>query len=293
MITKRRFSISMTWKLVFGFLIFCCFSINAQEIKKGEKKMVDAIFEVNSVVCPSFMGFGVEWDPGVWYLRNPTTALTEEDWALLANRISWMRIPVVRIMMQTKWCYLGGEKYDWETPAMKLLYRHLDLCQKQGIKVILTDWGCEPGWLKAPDITDVGDPRYAKAIGTYMNHLLNTKKYTCIKYFVMGNEPNLEVKEFSRWKKGAEQVSKAFVNHGLEGKVGFMGSDESENQSWHRQAVDQLQTQIAAYDFHRYARKEELTSGSLYELIRAEWAYALTKDPQAQKKQCLLSRIRG
>ena len=47
----------------------------------------------------------------------------------------------------------GRGKFDWDRPEMKNIYRYLDVCQNQGITVILTDWGCEPGWLKVPGIT--------------------------------------------------------------------------------------------------------------------------------------------
>jgi len=167
---------------------------------------------------------------------------------------------------------------------MKNVYRYLDVCQKQGITVILTDWGCEPGWLKVPDIVDVGDPTYAAAIGTYMDHLVNGKGYSCIKYFVMVNEPNYEVKDFTRWKKGVENVAAEFTKRGLDKKVTFAGSDESNDEGWHRNAVDQLQKVLGAYDIHRYALADEVRSGALIEFFRAQWNYALQKDPGAKTK---------
>lgn len=144
----------------------------------GEEPMTLTI-DRNAVACPSFMGFGVEWDPGFWHEWNVKSGVTEADWDLVVKRIAWMKIPVVRMMMQVKWCRDGQGKYDWDRAEMKNVYRYLDVCQKQGLTVILTDWGCEPGWLKVPDIADVGDPKYATAIGTYMDYLLNQKGYTC------------------------------------------------------------------------------------------------------------------
>lgn len=279
-----------TFKIYFALgvlLVIFNFNLNAQEKKvkeTGEKPMSELVFEAKTIVCPSFMGFGVEWDPGVWRLADPKTTLSDADWELIIKRITWMKVPIVRMMMQTKWCYLDGGKFNFETPQMKLLYRHLDVCKKLGIKVILTDWGCEPKWLNVPGIENVGDPKYAKAIGTYMDHLVNKKGYSCIRYFVMVNEPNYEVKDFGRWKKGAEQVCAALAEHGLDKKISFMGSDESNDDNWHRQAVDQLQSKIGAYDFHRYAGENEVLSGQLYELIRTKWNYALAKDPQIKTK---------
>lgn len=251
-------------------------------------------FKRGVVACRSFMGFGVEWDPGVARLAEPAATLTDSDWDLIVKRISWMRIPVIRMMMQTKWCYRGGGQFDWESPEMKLLYRHLDVCARFGIKVILTDWGCERDWLRAPGIKSFADPNYADAIETYMDHLVNTRGYSCIKYFVLGNEPNLEVSDFTRWKKGVELVAAAFKKRGLNRKIGIAGSDESENQSWHRATVDELGDKLAAYDFHRYARHstsptlDEVRSGRLYELFETEWGYALARDPEAKAKPMIV-----
>lgn len=36
--------------------------------------------------------------------------------------------------------------------------------------MFLTDWGCERSWNIAPGIRDTADPKYAKTIGTYLDH---------------------------------------------------------------------------------------------------------------------------
>lgn len=245
---------------------------------------VSVAVDRNAVACKSFMGFGVEWDPGFWHEWNVKSGVTEADWDLVVKRIAWMKIPVVRMMMQVKWCRDDKGKFDWTRPEMKNVCRYLDVCQKQGITVILTDWGCEPNWLKVADISNVEDPKYAAAIGTYMDYLLNQKKYTCIKYFIMVNEPNYEVKDFNRWKKGVEQVMSEIKKRGLDKKIVFVGSDESSDESWHRNAVDQMQKILGAYDIHRYAPADQVRSGGLLDFYRTQWDYALAKDPKAGTK---------
>lgn len=276
---------------MYFFFLIISLHLNAQDLKKKEKEEKpenNIMFEAKTIVCPYFLGFGVEWDPGVWRLADPTTTLSDTDWQLVEKRISWMKVPVVRMMMQTKWCYVDGTNFDFETPQMKLLYRHLDVCKKLGITVILTDWGCEPKWLSVPGIANVADPKYTHAIGAYMYHLLNVKGYNCIRYFVLVNEPNYEVGDFARWKKGVEQVNASFIELGLDKKVKLMGSDESNNDDWHRQAVDQLQNKLGAYDFHRYANEEEVLSGKFYELVRSKWNYAHSKDSKISTKPLVI-----
>ncbi len=244
---------------------------------RGEEGLVAVELDPSTVICQKFMGFGVEWDSHSYN----DSGVTDEDFAVIRKRVEWMRLPIARIMMLTKWCYKGNGRYDWDDPQMKLLYRNLDVCQKLGTTVVLTDWGIEPVWTKTPDIEKVSDPKYAEVISTYMDHLLNTKKYTCIKYFILVNEPNLEVKDWNRWKKGVENVSAAFQAIGLAGKFTFMGSDQSNGDDWHRNAVDQLQNTFGAYDIHHYAKEDMVRTGGIFDYYKKNWDYALSRDPKA------------
>ena len=246
----------------------------------GEANMLRIEVKRDAVACRSFLGFGAEWDSRGY----DQAGVTAEDFAIIAKRVRWMRLPVARIMMQVKWCYRGRGKYDWDSAQMKALYRHLDVCEKLRTTVFLADWGCEPKWLNVPGIRNVADPKYAEAIGTYMHHLLNARRYTCIRYFIMVNEPNYEVGDFARWRKGVENVAAAFRKRGLDKKVAFAGSDHSNDERWHRQAVDQLRDTLGAYDVHRYASDREVRPGKLREYFRKQWLYALDRDPNARDK---------
>ena len=233
-----------------------------------------------NVICKKFMGFGSEWDSNDY----DASGVTGADFEVISKRVAWMRLPVARVMMQSKWCYQGNGRYDWNAPQMKALYRQLDVCQKLGIAVLLTDWGIEPPRLRTLDVTRVEDPRYAEIVANYMGYLLHTKGYTCIKYFILVNEPNYEVRDWDRWKAGVQHVSAAFHRKGLDGKVTLLGSDHSNADDWHRNAVDQLKNNLGGYDIHRYASPEETRSGALFDYIAANWQYALTNDSQAKEK---------
>lgn len=246
----------------------------------GQEAPLLVEIDTKDVICNRFLGFGAEWDSSSY----TKAGITEEDFSVIRERVEWMGLPVARIMMQTKWCYRGNGIYDWNNPDMKALYRHLDTCRSIGTTVFLTDWGCEPEWLQCPDVAKVNDPKYAEIIGTYMDHLVNRKGYTCIKYFIMVNEPNYEVKEWSRWKKGVENVFAEFQKRGLQKKVIFTGSDHSNNDNWHTMAVDQLQNILGAYDIHRYANDSDVRTGKLYDYFKKSWQYALSKDARAAFK---------
>jgi len=233
-----------------------------------------------SVACGNFLGFGAEWDSRGYNEHG----VTDEDFRLIADRIRWMRLPLVRTMMQTKWCYLGEGLFDWETLDMQGLYRHLDLCQRENVTVLLSDWGCEPEWLRIPGTRDVADPKYAEAIGTYMDYLINQRRYSCIKYFILVNEPNYEVRSWDRWRKGLENVAEAFAARGLDEEVTLMGPDHSNADEWLQQAADQLKDILGAYDIHRYEGDEVVRPGLLEAYFRRQWEYVRAKDPGSDQK---------
>ena len=242
--------------------------------------VVSAQVSPEHVICDKFMGFGAEWDSNDYGASGVTAA----DFETISKRVAWMRLPVARVMMQSKWCYQGHGRYDWDAPQMKALYRLLDHCQKLGTTVLLADWGIEPPRLKTLDVTRVEDPRYAEIIANYLDYLINTKGYTCIKYFIVVNEPNYEVRDWGRWKAGVQHVSAALHRKELDGKVALLGSDHSNADDWHRNAVDQLKNTLGGYDIHRYASPEEVSSGALFSYFRTNWQYALENDSGAREK---------
>ena len=242
--------------------------------------------ELNSqhVIREHFLGFGVEWDSNAY----DASGVTDQDFAIIRKRVEWMRLPITRIMMQARWCYQGNDRYDWDSPGMRSLYRHLDVCQKLRTTVVLAEWGIEPAWLKTPDVAKVEDPKYAGIISTYLDHLINKRGYTCIKYFTLVNEPNYEVKDWDRWKKGIQNVAAELRSKGLDRQVAIMGSDQSNADEWHRNAVDQLQNELGAYVIHSYPGEEIVREGALHDYFKTNWDYALAGDPKAKDKPLII-----
>ncbi len=239
-------------------------------IKINEKK----------VTTKNFLGFGAEWDS----YSYDDNKVNSNDFALIEKRMEWMKIPLVRVMMIANWCYLGNGKYNWNTTDMKELYRHLDLCQKLGITVFLTEWGCNDNWLKIPDVKKVSDKKYAEIISTYLDYLINIKKYTCIKAFILGNEPNLSGYGWDAWKTGVENLTSELKKRGLDKKIVLTGSDQSNGDDWHEKAVDQLQDYFGVYDNHKYANDEMVRPGKLFDYFKGLKDYALKHDPKSKNK---------
>ncbi|RKX39668.1 MAG: hypothetical protein DRP64_13945, partial [Verrucomicrobia bacterium] len=248
--------------------------------RPDEPMVIPLKLDKSKITIENFLGFGAEWDSYSYDKNN----VDEKDFSIIEERIEWMRIPLLRVMMLARWCYLGNGEYDWDTPDMKGLYRHLDLCQKLGITVFLTEWGCNGDWLEVPDVENIGDKKYAEIIGTYLGYLINTKNYTCIKSFILVNEPNLGRYEWEPWKAGVENLSAELEKRGLDKKVVFAGSDQSNGDDWHEMAVDQLQDYFGIYDNHKYANDEMVRPGRLYDYFKNLNDYALEHDNKAKNK---------
>lgn len=257
------------------YILFFSSLIYSQSIEKINLKIS---FPTQPVT--QFKGFGAEWDSRAYDLNG----VDEEDFKLIGDRIKWMKMPIVRIMMQTKWCYSKSLGYDWDNRNMQLLYRHLDFCQQNGIEVILSDWGIEVDWLAVDGIEKMDNPLYAEVIGTYLDYLINKKGFTCIKYFGLVNEPNYEVGNFERWRNGAENLFQVLKDKELDKKVKFIGPGQSNDNEWFFNTVDEARYMFDVYDVHMYAWKERTAKGSVQTDLTTLWNYAKSIDPKAQQK---------
>jgi len=253
--------------------------LTKQRFYRPDKPMTIPIkLEPDVPVTKNFLGFGAEWDS----YSYDDNKVNDKDFSIIEKRIEWMKIPLLRVMMIAKWCYLGNGKYDWNTTDMKELYRHLDLCQKLGITVFLTEWGCNNNWLKIPDVEKVNDKKYAEIICTYLDYLINKKKYSCIKYFILGNEPNLSGYGWESWKSAVKNLSAEIKKKKL--NVILAGSDQSNGDDWHEKAVDQLQDYFGVYDNHKYANDEMVRPGKLFDYFKGLNNFALKHDSKAKTK---------
>ncbi|MBZ4034221.1 hypothetical protein K6T82_05550 [Flavobacterium sp. 17A] len=253
----------------------------------------------NEVISNEFIGSGIEFSA---YPHADTEdsewgkLMTDEKWQLVFDRVSYIKPKIARVMDQANWRYLKGFDangkpiIDFESDQMKALYKLLDYCEKNKIAVILGEWG-QP--YKVHDIhlnlqnsfTGANDPKWIDLIVKNLNHLLKVKKYSCIKYYNLVNEPNGDWAttdgDFEQWKEGIELLHKAIKKEGLDKYISIIGPDATsfnnprskyKGLDWARQTALQIPDLVAAYDVHDYPSKESIRSGEFQktfsELVR-------------------------
>jgi hypothetical protein len=239
----------------------------------------------NAVRGP-WIGFGVNWQA----LNYSSTTPSASDWTdIYTPRLQWMRPGMVRLMMGAGFINPKGT-YSFNTTYMVQLYRILDYCQANNIPVFITEWG--NGWTPV-QVTgwELGDANYANAIGAYMDYLINTKGYTCIKWFALGNEPNYDPDNYpnglSDYIAGITAIRSKFSSLGLTG-FSIAGPDSSDADSWVTSVASSSNTLIGAYDMHRYLASADLPNGGFESNLNSIWNSVISSDPRQSGKPFMI-----
>lgn len=260
------------------------------------------VIEPQTVVSKDFLGFGVNWCPYPWF------DISEQAWNDCFKRLDYMRPPVARIVHRAfYYCdgfdAAGKPVYNWNSPRMLKLYRMLDYCEKRGIKVILGEWESPQGNNERSDIADdklqpyhilENDPRWHRLIADGLEYLLNTKHYTCVRYYNLVNEPNggwSGIGEFGKWQAAVGGFHAELQKRGLLGKISIVGPDacQLEDSYWLDFTVRKCAGQIGLYDLHLYAKKSDVESGALETFYRAKRFFINRFDWQGSKKPFLIT----
>ena len=96
--------------------------------------------EANHVIRDDFLGVGVQWSSYPWW------DISDDDWAKVFRRVEFMRLRFARVMLDAFWYCQGFDEdgtpiYDWDTPLMHKLYRLLDWCEQNDVRVMIGEWG--------------------------------------------------------------------------------------------------------------------------------------------------------
>ena len=132
--------------------------------------------------------------------RGGNPPLENKDaWAQLYKHASWLGMDWMRVEFTQVMYEPERGKYDWENREMQNLYRILDWCEKNKADVFLQQmrndvaWNAFPEWQNDSVKVAASGPHsvdeFAEGLAELVEHLVKEKKYTCIKWLNITNEP--------------------------------------------------------------------------------------------------------
>jgi hypothetical protein len=226
-----------------------------------------------------WIGFGVNMESLSWSSSTPSST----DWTnTYLPRLQWMKPPIIRLMMSA----------NYTSSYLTQLYRILDYAQSHGIQIVLSEWG--NGWspVQMPGAL-LGDTTYTNAIGNYMQNLINTKGYTCIKYFILGNEPNYDPTNYAsgitQWTNAVANTKAKFTSLGFtDSNFRIAGPDTSNADTWVTATASTYPTLVGAYDLHRYEYVSDLANAGFESSLNGIWSTVMSSDPSISGKPFML-----
>lgn len=213
-------------------------------------------------------GFGTQIDTHILKSYN---AMTDEELEMFFSRVKEMNLQCIRTQVFPEW-YEGGndnsdpDSFDKNSPnvrfdsaEMKQLYRLLDFCEANDISVDLSFYGCQPGfvsedgvvqgswlaatqtknWISSPKLVDEngnafpGLEEFAETVYGLLDHIINTKKYTCVDEFSIYPEPDLSYVTAKNSVSATEYyqlvkiVDAKLKKEGIRNKIRFSGAAAS------------------------------------------------------------------
>jgi hypothetical protein len=191
--------------------------------------------------------------------------------------MDWLRVEIDRRMYEPE-----RGKFDWNSDEMQTLYRMLDWCERNRADVFLTEMWRDVEWLAYPDVHPlISAPNelepYAQGLATLIDHLTHTRKYTCIKWLCINNEPPfagvwgywwMQNNKPAPFVPGVVAVRKALNAKGISLPISGPGVagvptrlPEAET------AIEELDPFVGAFDFHCYGGGNRTSAGKI-----ADWA---------------------
>jgi hypothetical protein len=265
------------------------------DMPAGMPVKAGVVIEAGSVLCGRFLGAGVQWDPP----DSGIPDFTEQQWERICRRIDFMRAGFARVMLAAEYYVSGFDgrnrpRYDWNSAQMQRLYRILDYCQSRGVTVMIGEWN-KPFWARTYE-----DARWMEAIVEFLDHMRNSKGYTCIAYYNFVNEPNGDwmmpdttpEQRWLRWESGVRALHGALDRCGFLDWISICGPDSAYDDEWVDRCADTMPEVMGQYEFHIYKDYDrEVLDGSIEKLVAQKRKYITEHDPQGAAKHLWLGEL--
>lgn len=203
----------------------------------------------------------------------------ERAWQQIYRYATWLGLDWNRVEVEQRIYEPERDRFTFDSPEMRILYRILDWNQKRGADVFFQQMWVNTAWLAYPNARN--DPirrvhsapqdvkGFANGLATLMEYLIKKRGYTCIKWLSITNEPGAN---WSWWQgpdgeplsigAGLAAVHKALAQRGL--SLPLSGPD-SGMEVFGTALNPNDAALLGAYDFHDYGIKLDSLSGGYIE----------------------------
>lgn len=236
--------------------------------------------DASAVVHTMRGGFGASWHAieqpipvegdrshgGSAWGANPPAG-DARAWRQLRRHADWLGFDFMRVEIEQRLFEPEQGRFTWDSPEMLILYRILDWCESRHADVFLQCMWGNVDWNSFPEFR--GDPikrahsgpysmrSFADGMAALMKHLLRTKRYSCVRWLCINNEPGYD---WSWWQRppnepmplrdGLAAVRSALDREGI--RVPLSGPDWTDLPELKPEKVD-FDAFIGAYDLHCYS----------------------------------------
>ena len=282
-------------------LAACNQSSEGSSIDWSKVSKENIAFTKDDIVQESFGGLGVEW--GAY---EDTDKLIEGGWDKVLQHMDHLGAARIRLMINYDWfCQnfdnKGNKKKEDDTWTYNFTNKYalnmiaiLEYCQTHQIEVAIGAWnvigtvGGGDVWNMMDEVTS--DIRWAKITADVLNFLVNEKGFSCIKWFVNSNEPNLTGSKTSSknynntyeiWQKGVLNVREALDKIGLN-HIGIVGGDTTGFEGSNEYLVNiskNIRDKVGDYGAHLYLSNIAIDRGEMMDRIQELYAKIKENDP--------------
>lgn len=223
---------------------------------------------------------------------NPPVS-DRQAWDQLYRHACWLGFSFIRVELSARMYEPEKNRFDWDNDEMLALYRILDWAEANKADVFLQQMWSNVGWNSYPGVQPLlSAPRsltdFAEGIAGLVEHLVKAKKYTCIKWVCITNEP--PGGSWGSWWSAGERdapLTPAFkeVRAALDRKkinIPVSGPDWTDLPVFDASKID-FDKYIGAYDIHSYQGIDDAKK----EKIVADWA----KWARSHNKPLFMSEI--
>jgi len=190
----------------------------------------------------------------------------ETGWRSVFHYADWLGLDWCRVELEQRMYEPARGHYDWNGPEMRILYRILDWAEARRVDVFLQQMWGNTAWNAYPELR--ADPArrvhsaplslddFADGTAELASHLLRVKKYTCIRWLSVNNEPG---ESFSWWQDanlhplsitpGLKAARKALDSRHI--ALPISGPDWTDMPALIPSKID-FDPAIGAYDLHSY-----------------------------------------